>query len=70
MTHAASAATGNTSSAGFYESANGRKYPRMQLLTIEGLLNHTHRAGHPDSQPDLKSKKAKAEANAAQKDLI
>ena len=42
----------------------------MQLLTIEGLLNHTHRAGHPDSQPDLKSKKAKAEANAAQKDLI
>jgi hypothetical protein len=42
----------------------------VQLPTIEGLLNHTHRAGHPDHQPDLNFKKAKAEANAARKDLI
>jgi hypothetical protein len=42
----------------------------VQLPTIEGLLNHTHRAEHPDHQPDLNFKKAKAEANAAQKDLI
>ena len=42
----------------------------MQLLTIEGLLNHTQRAEHPDHAPDLNFKKAKAESNAAQKELI
>ena len=45
-------------------------YLRVQRLTIEGLLSGTHRAEHPDHQPDLNFKKAKAEANAAQKDLI
>jgi hypothetical protein len=34
------------------------------------LLSGTHRAEHPDHQPELNYKKAKAEANAAQKDLI
>jgi hypothetical protein len=57
-------------SAGFYESATGKKYPRVQLLTIEGLLSGKQRAEHPDHQPDLNFKKAKAESNAAQKDLI
>jgi site-specific DNA-methyltransferase (adenine-specific) len=60
----------DAASAGFYESASGKKFPRVQLLTIEGLLNHTQRAEHPDHAPDLNFKKAKAEANAAQKDLI
>jgi hypothetical protein len=32
--------------AGFYESATGKKYRRVQLLTIEGLLS-----GQPLSHP-------------------
>lgn len=32
-------------SAGFYESPSGKKYPRVQLLTIAGLLDNTQRAG-------------------------
>lgn len=50
-------------SAGCYESATGRKYPRVQLLTIEGPLDGTRRAAHPDYQPDLNFKKAKAKRN-------
>ena len=60
----------DAASAGFYTSAAGKQFPRVQLLTIEGLLAGTHRAEHPDHQPDLNFKKAKAEANAAQTDLI
>jgi len=60
----------DAASAGFYESASGKKFPRVQPLTIEGLLNHTQRAEHPDHAPDLNFKKAKAESNAAQKELI
>jgi len=57
-------------SAGFYESASGKKYPRLQLVTIEGLLSGQQRAEHPDHAPDLNFKKAKAESNTAQEDLI
>lgn len=57
-------------SAGFYESPNGKKYPRVQLLTIEGLLGGTQRAEHPDYEPDLNFKKAKAESDAEQQTLI
>jgi hypothetical protein len=60
----------DAASAGFYQDGAGRKFPRVQLLTIEGLLSGQHRAEHPDHQPDLNFKKAKAESNAAQKDLI
>ena len=56
--------------AGFYESPNGKKYARLQLLTIEGLLNKTQRAEHPDYEPDLGFKKAKAEKDAEQRSLI
>jgi hypothetical protein len=42
----------------------------VQLLTIEGLPSGTHRAEHTNHQPDLNFKKAKAGANAAQKNLI
>ena len=59
----------DAASAGFYESATGKKYPRVQLLTIEGLLSSKQRAEHPDHAPDLNFKKAKAESNAAQKEL-
>ena len=60
----------DAASAGFYEDGAGRKFPRVQLLTIEGLLSGQQRAEHPDHQPDLNFKKAKAEANAAQKSLL
>jgi len=60
----------DAASAGFYSDGVGRKFPRVQLLTIEGLLSGKQRAEHPDHQPDLNFKKAKAESNAAQKDLI
>ena len=56
--------------AGFYESLNGKKYPRVQLLTIEGLLDQKQRAEHPDYEPDLNFKKAKAERDAEQQSLI
>jgi hypothetical protein len=50
----------DAASAGCSESATGKKYPRMHLLTV--FAN--------DHPPDLNFKKAKEEANAAQKDLI
>jgi site-specific DNA-methyltransferase (adenine-specific) len=56
--------------AGFYESPNGKKYPRVQLLTIDGLLDNTQRAEHPDYEPDLNFKKAKPEADSEQQPLI
>ena len=60
----------DAASAGFYQNGAGCKAPRVQLLTIEGLLSGQQRAEHPDHAPDLNFKKAKAESNAAQKDLI
>jgi len=60
----------DAASAGLYESPNGKKFARVQLLTIEGLLEKKQRAEHPDYEPDLNFKKAKTEANAAQKELI
>ena len=60
----------DAASAGFYESASGKKFPRVQLLTIEDLLSGQARAEHPDYEPDLNFKKAKTESNAAQKNLI
>lgn len=51
----------DAASAGFYTSASGKNWPRVQLLTIEGLLTHTQRAEHPDHMPDLNFKKAKRE---------
>ncbi len=59
----------DAASAGFYESASGKKFPRVQLLTIDGLLSGKQRAEHPDHAPDLNFKKAKAEATAAQPEL-
>ena len=60
----------DAASAGFYTSAVGNKFPRVQLLTIDGLLSGKQRAEHPDHLPDLNFKKAKAEANAEQKALL
>jgi site-specific DNA-methyltransferase (adenine-specific) len=60
----------DAASAGFYESPNGRKFPRVQLLTIGDLLEGKARAEHPDYEPDLNFKKAKQEEHGRQKELI
>ena len=57
-------------SEGFYESPNGKKFPRVQLLTIEDLLSGKARAEHPDYEPDLNFKKAKEEAGGKQQPLL
>jgi site-specific DNA-methyltransferase (adenine-specific) len=52
--------------AGFYTSADGSRYPRLQLLTIEGLLNGTHRLQRPLHVRDVTFKKApRSRADAA-----
>jgi adenine specific DNA methylase Mod len=60
----------DAASAGFYTGVSGKKFPRIQLLTIEGLLSGTQRAEHPDHQPDLNFKKAKSAAAADQTELL
>ncbi|MBK6755169.1 MAG: hypothetical protein IPG69_16670 [Flavobacteriales bacterium] len=52
----------DAASAGFYTGANGKDYPRLRILDIEGLLSGKQRAEHPDHMPDLNFKKAKKEA--------
>jgi hypothetical protein len=42
----------------------------VQLLTIAALLDNTQRAEHPDYEPDLNFKKARAEAAGEQQPLI
>ena len=51
----------DAASAGFYIASNGKKYARVQLLSITGLLEKTQRAEHPDYRPDLNFKPAKRE---------
>jgi len=60
----------DAASAGFYESATGKKFPRVQLLSIDGLLEGKVRAEHPDYEPDLNFKRAKAEAHDEQEPLL
>ena len=43
----------DAASVGFYESATKKKFARVQLLTIDGLLDGTQRAEHPDYEPDF-----------------
>jgi site-specific DNA-methyltransferase (adenine-specific) len=60
----------DAASAGLYSSPNGNTYPRLQILTIEGLLSHTQRAQHPDYAPNLNFKKAKPENGETQGRLM
>ena len=60
----------DAASAGFYKSVAGKNYARVQILTIAGLLAGTQRAAHPDYEPDLNQKKAKAEAHGEQPELL
>jgi site-specific DNA-methyltransferase (adenine-specific) len=60
----------DAASVGFYTSVNGKiKVPRLQLLTIEGLLSHKQRAEHPDYDPEMSFKKAAPENLGEQTDL-
>ncbi len=54
---------------GLYASATGRKYARVQLLTIEGLMNGTQWAEHPDEAP-VNFKQAKKETSGKQGELL
>lgn len=61
----------DAASAGFYEwCGTAKKSPRLQLLTIEGLLSGKQRAEHPDDRPDVNFKKAKREKKGAQPELF
>ena len=60
----------DAASAGFYESPNGKKFPRVQLLTIGDLLEGKARAEHPDYEPDLNFMKAKQEKSGEQTRLL
>lgn len=52
----------DATTAGYYESETiKKKYPRLQILTIDGLLTGKERAEHPDAAPDVNFKKAKRE---------
>ncbi len=60
----------DAASVGFYEGVAGKKFSRVQLLTIEGLLNEAQRAEHPDYEPDLNFKRAEAESHGEQIDFL
>jgi DNA modification methylase len=53
----------DAAAAGIYTGLNGKKYPRLQLLTIDGLLSNKQSAEHPDYEPNLNFKKAKQESS-------
>ncbi len=56
--------------AGYYDSAIGRQYPKVQILTIEQLLNKTKRAEYPDlGVGALNFKKAQIERRGQQDQL-
>lgn len=56
-------------STGFYNSLGGKQYPKIQILTIEGLLSGSQRAEFPDlSGGDLTFKKAQKEKKAKQQE--
>lgn len=54
----------DAAAAGFFESDSGKKYSRIQLLTVEGLLSGVQRAEHPDHVKDATFKKAKKETKS------
>lgn len=58
--------------AGFYESkAIGKNFPKIQILTIEGLLNETERALYPDlSGGGITFKQAKLENKHQQQNTL
>ena len=57
-------------SVGYYDWQAGKKSPRIQLLTVEGLLSGTQRADHPDYTPNMNYKQAKREKSTGTPDLF
>lgn len=56
---------------GYYESPSGASFPKIQILTIEGLLNGTEQAKYPDlMRGGLMFKKAKREVKEEQKEMF
>jgi DNA modification methylase len=51
----------DAAAAGFFAAESGKKYARIQLLTIEGLLSGVQRAEHPDHVKHATFKRAKKE---------
>ncbi|MDZ4688574.1 MAG: site-specific DNA-methyltransferase [Planctomycetaceae bacterium] len=51
----------DAASAGVYTSDAGKKFPRLQLLTVAGLLSGKQRVEHPDYVKNVNFKKAKRE---------
>jgi hypothetical protein len=54
---------------GFYTSADGSKYPRLQLLTIKGLIEGTQHLQRPLHVRDVTFKKAPRSRPEAQQNL-
>jgi hypothetical protein len=52
--------------AGFYTSSDDTKYPRLQLLTIEGLLDGTERLERPLHVRDVTFKPAPKHRGASE----
>mgnify|MGYP003374274477 CR=1 FL=1 len=57
-------------SAGYYESPHHGKYPKIQILTIEGLLSGRERPLYPDMSGGLTFKKAQREAGEAEQEAL
>ena len=60
----------DAASAGFYVGTNGAKFPRVQLLSIEGLLLGGQRVEHPDYAPGVNFKRARPESSETQGTLL
>ena len=56
--------------AGFYESPAGANFPKIQILTVEDLLDGSERPRYPDlMQGGLTLRKSKSEVTAVQLDF-
>jgi site-specific DNA-methyltransferase (adenine-specific) len=56
---------------GYYESATGASFPKIQILTVKGLLDGTERPNYPDlMRGGLMFNKAKREQTDKQHDLF
>ncbi len=57
--------------AGYYESPAGASFPKIQILTIQGLLDGSEQAVYPDlMRGGLTFKKAKREVKEKQEGLF
>ena len=58
-------------SAGYYDSPSGRSFLKIQILTIEGLLNGSESPQYPDlARGGLTFKRAKREKDTSQQQSL